>query len=87
MKSDVTETPPNLLRQRIMYYQTEYDELRKFTTLEKQIYNNDSKEDVSFCCIHTYTRRYSDGMEDTKTSRKFTRYLFDIGCIKLIGIF
>jgi hypothetical protein len=32
-------TPTHTLRERILYFQKEYDELREFTTLEKQIYN------------------------------------------------
>jgi hypothetical protein len=32
-------TPPHILREHIVYIQKEYDELREFTTLEKQICN------------------------------------------------
>jgi hypothetical protein len=39
VRSTECETPPDTLRERIVYIQKEYDELREFTTLEKQICN------------------------------------------------
>jgi hypothetical protein len=49
-------TPPHILRERVMYYQKEYDELREFTTLEKQICNPFYCEEVCnvIKCIWTF---------------------------------
>jgi hypothetical protein len=46
VQSIFPETPPFVLKERIRHYQKEYDELRDFTVLEKQIYNADSYKEV-----------------------------------------
>jgi hypothetical protein len=45
-------TPPHILRERVVYIQKEYDELREFTTLEKQICNLVSYKEV--CNVINY---------------------------------
>jgi hypothetical protein len=52
LESSFHETPPHILRERIRYCQNEYDELREFTVLEKQIYNAGCYEEVCNITIH-----------------------------------
>ncbi|KDR19230.1 hypothetical protein L798_06285 [Zootermopsis nevadensis] len=47
LQSNFNETPPRVLRERIKHYQKEYDELRDFTVLEKQIYNVGSYKELN----------------------------------------
>ncbi|PSN28942.1 hypothetical protein C0J52_28426 [Blattella germanica] len=55
-------TPPPILRERINYFQREYDELREFTTLEKQIFDNISYKQVE--CLEKENKTMQRTMVD-----------------------
>jgi hypothetical protein len=47
------ETPPRVLREHIKHCQKEFEELREFTVLEKQIYNMGCYEEVCSNKVHS----------------------------------
>ncbi|XP_069689418.1 centromere-associated protein E-like [Periplaneta americana] len=66
------ETPPARLRERVAYLSREYDELREFTTLERQIYNHQSYQE--FNCMEKENKYLKKSVSDLEKMLRDVRY-------------